>query len=64
MLMLLESCQNSQLINKWGVKNYYLGTSIVNFGLQLHLLKKNSIWFCDHTMHSVTHILHHTIFIT
>jgi len=38
--MLLENCQNPQLINKWGVKNYDMGTSVVNSGLQLHLLKK------------------------
>jgi len=37
--MLLENCQNPQLISKLGVKNYYV-TSVVNFGLQLHLLKK------------------------
>ena len=38
--MLLENCQNPQLISKWEVKNYYVGTSVVNSGLQLHLLKK------------------------
>jgi len=38
--MLLENCQNFQLISKWEVKNYYVETSVVNFGLQLHLLKK------------------------
>jgi len=58
MLMLLESCQNSQVISKWGVKNYYLGTSVVNSGLQLHLLKKFQYGFV------ITQFIHlHTFYI-
>jgi len=38
-LVLLDSCQNAELIRNWGVKLQYMESAVVNSGLHLHLKK-------------------------
>jgi len=38
-LVLLDYCQNAEVIHNWGVKLQYMGNVVLNYGLHLHLKK-------------------------